>query len=239
MACATPTSHQIKLHAPYLPQANKHGIGVSAAAHLRVTIKPYAAMDEGDLVELFWGGRYVASKLLTTADIGQTLDLRVPESFLQSGKVKTWYQIQKVGSAPSLSASVDVWVKLDCPGGHPNPLSPEENQSLAPLAVPDALRRQGLTAKQRRCGVELTIEAYQNMAAKDEITLRWGDVRMDLPAIGARDVGRPITLNVPPALILEGGEDHQLEVTYCIIDRVGNTSRWAPPRALNVSGVAD
>lgn len=239
MAYATPTSNQIKLHAPYLPQANKHGIGVSAAAHLLVSIEPYAAMDEGDLIELFWGGCYVVSKLLTAADVGQTLALRVPESFLQSGTVKTWYQIQKVGSTPSRSASKDVWVKLDCPGGHPTPLSTEENQSLAPLAVPDALRHQGLTAKQRRCGVELTIEAYQNMAAKDEITLRWGDVRMDLPAINATDVGKPITLNVPPALIQEGGEDQQLEVTYCIIDQVGNTSRWAPPRALNVSTVTD
>jgi hypothetical protein len=38
-------------------------------------------------------------------------------------------------------------------------------------------------------------------------------------------------------LIQEAGEDEQLEVTYCIIDQVGNNSRWAPPRALKVSSV--
>lgn len=237
MTSATPASNRIKLFAPSLPQANKHGVGVNAAAHLMVSIKPYPAMDEGDLIELFWGGCYVASKLLTAADVGQSVALRVPESFLQSGTVRTWYQVQKVGSTPSLSPGKDVLIKLECPGGYPTDPDTEENQRLAPLAVPDTLLRHGLTAKQLRHGVAMTIEAYQNMAAKDEITLRWGDLRMDLPAINAKDVGKPITLNVPPTLIREAGEDEQLEVTYCIIDQVGNNSRWAPPRALRVSTV--
>jgi hypothetical protein len=33
---------------------------------------------------------------------------------------------------------------------------------------------------------------------------------------------------------MEAGEDLRLEVTYCIIDRVGNNSRWAPPRTLKI-----
>jgi len=238
MVHAIQTSTQIKLFAPSLPQANKYGVGAYAAAHLLVTIKPYPAMDEGDLIELFWGDCYVASKLLTTADVGRPLNLRVPESFLQSGRVKTWYQVQKVGNAPSLSPSHEVLIKLDCPGGHLADPDTEENQSLAPLAVPETTLRHGLTAKHLRHGVALTIEAYLNMAAKDEITLRWGDLRMDLPAINAKDVGKPITLKVPPTLIREAGEDEQLEVTYCIIDQVGNNSRWAPPRALKVSALS-
>lgn len=235
MASATPTSRQIKLSAPSLPQANKYGVGAKAAAHLQVTIKPYAAMDEGDLIELFWGDCYVASKLLTAADAGQPVELRVPESFLQNGKVRTWYQVQKVGSAPSRSPGTEVLIKLDCPGGYLADPGTEENQGLAPLAVSETVMRYGLSARQLRRGVALTIEAYQNMAVNDEITLRWGDLRMDLPAIDAKDVGKPITLKVPPTLIREAGEDEQLEVTYCIIDQVGNNSRWAPPRALKVS----
>jgi hypothetical protein len=232
------TTHRLKLLAPWLPQTQNGGIGVEAAAHLLVTINPYPTMEEGDLIELFWGGCYVTAAKLTSVDIGQPLVLRVPESFLHSGTRQTWYQVQKIGHPPSLSPRKTVLIKLDCPGGHLTEPGIDENQSLAPLAIADTVRRHGLTVKQLKRGVALTIEAYQNMAARDEITLRWGDLRMDLPALHAKDVGKPITLNVPPSLIQEAGEDDQLEVTYCIIDQVGNNSRWAPARALKVCSLA-
>ncbi|MDB6145408.1 MAG: hypothetical protein JWP80_4452 [Pseudomonas sp.] len=231
------TPHRLKLFAPSLPQAHKGGIGVTAAARLQVMIKPYPAMDEGDLIELFWGDFYVTSAKVARADIGQSLTLRVPESFLRSGTAVTWYQVQKIGHRPSTSPAKTVLIKLDCPGGHLKQTDTEENQGLAPLAVPSKLLRYGLSPRQLKRGVALTIEAYQNMAPQDEITLRWGDLRLDLPALLPKDVGKPITLTVPPTLIQEAGEDEQLEVTYCIIDHVGNNSRWAPPRALKVSSV--
>jgi hypothetical protein len=231
------TSHRLKLFAPFFPQAHKGGIGVAAAAHLVVTIRPYPAMEEGDLIELFWGDFYVASAKLTSADVGQPFTFRVPESFLRSGTAVTWYQVQKIGRRPSMSPAKSVLIKLDCPGGQLKEAEAEENQGLAPLAIPDQLMRHGLSARQLRRGVALTIEAYQNMAPRDEITVRWGDLRMDLPALHPKDVGRPIILQVPPTLIQEAGEDEQLEVTYCIIDEVGNNSLWAPPRALKVSSV--
>lgn len=33
-------------------------------------------------------------------------------------------------------------------------------------------------------------------------------------------------------MIIEGGEEQRLEVTYCVIDRVGNNSLWAPLRLI-------
>lgn len=82
------SSRHLKLFAPYLPQSNKHGIGALAATNLRVKIDPYPDMDAGDLIELFWGECYVASTLLSESDIGYTLGLHVPESFLQKRKDK-------------------------------------------------------------------------------------------------------------------------------------------------------
>jgi hypothetical protein len=110
----------------------------------------------------------------------------------------------------------------------------DEIQSLAPVSIPETIRRQGVNPSQVKRGVPLTIEPYMNMAVDDEITLRWGDVRMDLPRLKASDVGQPIQVWVPPAIILEAGEDLRLEVTYCILDRVGNNSRWAPARTLKI-----
>jgi hypothetical protein len=140
----------------------------------------------------------------------------------------------QVGQGPAVSLAAQVEIKLDCPGGQSLTLCGHENQHLAPVGLPETIRRQGVNPNQIKRGVPLTIEPYLNMATDDEITLRWGDARMDLPRITAGEVGQPIQVWVPPAIILEAGEDLRLEVTYCILDRVGNNSGWAPPRRLRI-----
>lgn len=230
--CETPIP---RLFAPYLPQAHNHGVGTRAAAHLLVNIDPYPTMDEGDLIELFWDGCYVASKLLSRSDIGYTIVLRVPESFLQTGTTKAYYRVMKVGGVPITSPSRKLRVKLDVPGGHLLTLSNDENQGLAPVSLPEAVIRYGLISRYAKTGMPLAIEPYLNMAPSDEITLRWGDVRMDLPPLKAENVGKPVSLLVPATLVEAAGHERQLEVTYCVIDRVGNNSLWAPPREINVN----
>ncbi|MFW0759308.1 hypothetical protein ACN1C3_32085 [Pseudomonas sp. H11T01] len=228
------TSNKSELIAPTLPHSHKQSISVTTASHLLIDIPPYSGMDEGDLIELFWNNCYVASRVLNVTDVGQPVSLRVPESFIHNGTSRIHYRVMQVGHGPALSAARRVQVKLDCPGGQPLELCGDENQGLEPLGIPETIRRQGVNPNQIKRGVPLTIEPYLNMAAEDEITLRWGDVRMDLPKVKACEVGKPINVWVPPAVILEAGEDNQLEITYCILDRVGNNSRWAPARKLKI-----
>lgn len=230
----TSSNKRQKLFPPYVPQAYKHGIGIRAAANLLVHIDPYPEMDEGDLIELFWDGCYVASKLLSASDVGKTLVLRVPESFLQNGTIKTYYRLMKVGGSPISSASRRLRVKLDMPGGLLIHSSDEENQGLAPVSLPETVIRHGLSITQMAEGLPLSIEPYLNMAPCDEITLRWGDARMDLAPLAEENLGKPIQLLVPDTLIREAGDEALLEVTYCVIDRVGNNSRWAPAREISV-----
>ncbi|WP_458373609.1 hypothetical protein [Pseudomonas laurylsulfatiphila] len=228
------TSNKSGLAAPTLAQSNKAGINVTCAAHLLIDVAPYPAMDAGDLVELFWDNCYVASRVLTASDVGRPVQLRVPESFVANGTSRIHYRVMQIGRGPAVSASQNVQIKLDCPGGQPSALCGDENQCLAPVSIPEAICRQGVNPSQVKRGVPLTIEPYLNMAVDDEITLRWGDVRMDLPPLKSADVGQPIHVWIPPAIILEAGEDLHLEVTYCILDRVGNNSRWAPARTLKI-----
>ncbi|WP_347903209.1 hypothetical protein [Pseudomonas purpurea] len=230
-------SNRVELAAPTLAQSTRNGINLCAAAHLLIEIPPYAAMDEGDLIELYWDNCYVASRVLTAADLGAPVSLRVPQSFVGNGTSGTHYRVMRVGHGPVLSATRRLHIKLDCPGGQPQPLADNENQHLDPVILPDPIRRHGVNASQIKRGVPLTIAPYLNMAAADAITLRWGDVRMDLPKLKASEVGQPINVWVPPAVILEAGEDPRLEVTYCILDRVGNNSRWAPVRTLKIGCV--
>lgn len=225
------TSHTNKLAAPTLAQRSKNTICALAAEQLFITIHPYPNMEEGDLVELFWDGCYVTSKQLGKLDINKPVPLRVPESFIQSGTARLYYRVMHVGSSPALSAQLKVLVKLDCPGGQ---AIGEENQGLAPLVIPEPIQRYGVNPSQIKRGVPLSIEPYPNMAIEDAITLLWGDVRMDIPKLRMIDIGQPVSVFVPPDIIQEAGEDPKLEVTYCVIDRVGNNSRWAPARTLKV-----
>ncbi|VVO63800.1 hypothetical protein [Pseudomonas fluorescens] len=230
----TSTSNTPELSAPTLTQSHKAGVNMISAAHLMIDVAPYPGMDAGDLIELFWNNCYVASRVLAADDVGEMISLRVPESFIANGCARIHYKVMQVGQGPALSPAARVQIKLDCPGGPPSAQCGDENQSLAPVSLPETIRRQGVNPNQIMRGVPLTIEPYLNMATDDEITLRWGDVRMDLPRLKADEVGQPIQVWVPPAIILEAGEDLRLEVTYCILDRVGNNSRWAPPRWLKI-----
>ncbi|PBQ19142.1 hypothetical protein CCL09_07195 [Pseudomonas congelans] len=234
MSQTTCKASPMSLPTPSVPLSSRHGIGVRSASQLAVHVAPYERMEEGDLIELFWDGCYVASTILKASDVGNTVVLRVPESFLQNGKARTYYRLMKIGGMPVTSPCRKLWVKLDAPGGQLVSASTEENQGLAPLHVVPSVIQHGLSRRHLEGGLPMTIEPYLNMAVHDEITVRWGDLRMDLPPLTADDVGEPVDLVVPPALIREGGDEQQLEVSYCVIDRVGNNSLWAPPRILRI-----
>ncbi|MGY2202471.1 hypothetical protein [Pseudomonas gingeri] len=225
-----PLEHS-RLAPPAVPQASRRGIGRVAAEQLSITIPVYPGMDEGDLVELFWDGCYVTSRQVLAGEVGQPISLRVPESFILEGLARIHYRVMHIGCMALASPVLKLPVKLTCPGGLP---IGEENQGLAPLIVPGPIGRYGVNPQQMKRGVPLTLAPYLNMAVEDEITLLWGDVRLDLPKLAPADIGKPVPVFVPPGVIQEAGEDRGLDITYCVIDRVGNNSRWAPVRRLRV-----
>ena len=231
----TRTATPALLTAPTLPQALRNGINALAATQLQVSIAPYPGMDEGDLIELFWNNCFADSRRITACKVGTATQLRVPESFVQDGHARVHYQVMQIGHGPARSAVTTVRVKTNYPGGQPSALYSDENQNLAPVGLPDMIRRYGVNSSQVRRGIPLTIEPYLNMTRGDAITLRWGDARLDLPKIQARAVGIAVQVWVPSAIIIEAGDDSRLDVTYCILDRVGNNSRWAPARTLRIA----
>ena len=118
----TSTSNTTELAAPTLAQSHKAGINLASAAHLLIEVPPYPGMDEGDLIELFWDNCYVASRALKAKDVGQAVQLRVPESFIASGASRVHYRVMQIGQAPIVSPARHVQIKLDCPGGQPSAL---------------------------------------------------------------------------------------------------------------------
>ncbi len=212
---------------PALPLLTHHGIGLHATRHLSAAIEPWEYMDQGDLIEVFWNNCFVVAHTVQPGEPGRTLHLPIPESFALNGEAHLYYRVLRVGHRAQRSPALSFSVKLQCPG---NPLhGSEENQFLAPLQLPETVCLNTLTR-----GVPFCIEPWPNMAPLDSVTLRWGDLRLDLPPLHATQVGQPISGRVAKKIVREAGQDEHLEATYCVLDRVGNASGWAPARQVRV-----
>lgn len=220
-----------ELPPPTLTPVARHGIGAHHVRHLQALIRTDPPMAAGDLLELFWGNRFATAHVLLPGELGAHVALAVPGQVLCRGLNSLHYRLLQPGQHPRSSLPCQVAVKLDCPGGQ---VSPPENPDLAPLQLPPALLRQGLDLRRLTSGVGFCIAPYLHMAEGDAITLRWADLRLDLPPLQADAVGTGVVGMIPPDLILEAGSDDRLEASYCILDRVGNSSHWAPPVRLRV-----
>ena len=102
----THTQTPATLRAPRLPQAIGNGISALASAHLQVDISPYPSMEEGDLIELFWNNCFAASRKVTACKIGTCTHLCVPQSFVQDGPARVYYQVLQIGHGPMRLAGV-------------------------------------------------------------------------------------------------------------------------------------
>lgn len=217
-----------ELSPPTLPGINAAGIGRHSAARLRARVPVQPPMEAGDLLALFWGKRFVVAHTLQAYEPDDSIDLRIPASLLHNGIHRLHYRVLKPGNLPLRSPERQVLVKLDCPGGN------GAHEHLQPLQLTHRLRREGLILDALHDDVPFTLAPYRNMAKGDQITLRWGDLRLDLPALQQSQVGNPLQAKIPLALIHEGGPDRHLELSYCVLDQVGNRSQWAPVTHLQV-----
>ncbi|WP_422421986.1 hypothetical protein [Pseudomonas sp. GZD-222] len=217
-----------ELFPPTLPGINAAGIGRNSAARLCAQIPVQPLMEAGDLLLLFWGQRFVSAHTLQAREVKDAIDMRIPASYLHNGIHRLHYRLLKPGKRPLRSPEQQVQVKLDCPGGN------GADEYLQPLQLPRQLRREGLCLAALSDAVPCTLAPYRNMAEGDRITVRWGDLRLDLPALKQSQVGNPVQAQIPLALICEAGPDRHMELSYCILDRVGNRSHWAPTTQLQV-----
>ncbi len=175
----TRTAPSAMLTAPTLPQANRYGINALAAAQLQVDIAPYPGMEEGDLIELFWNNCFADSRRVSACKIGTPTRLRIPHSFVQDGSAQIHYQVMQIGHGPARSAVTHVRVKTCPPGGQPSPRFSDENQNLAPVSLPDMIRRYGINGSPgatRHSAEHRAVRAYDH----------W---RRHYPALGRRASG--------------------------------------------------
>lgn len=221
-------SQASELPPPSLPGIHAGGIGRHSAARLQARIVIEPPMQAGDLLAIFWGPRFVSAHTLRTDEVPGLIDIPIPGHLLHNGIHRLHYRLLTPGHRPIRSPELQVFAKLDCPGGN------SDHAQLQPLQLAARVRRHGLFLDALNHDLPCTLAPYSNMASGDHITLCWGDLRLDLPPLHAHQVGKPIQANIPLALIQEWGPDPHLQLSYCILDRVGNRSRWACARQLQV-----
>ncbi len=133
----------------------------------------------------------------------------------------------QVGHGPARSAITRVQVKTDYPGGMPSALSLDETQNLAAVSLPETIVAMASTAARSAvaCPDHQAYLVWRPLTRSPcaGVTCAW-----TCRASGWRcRQGGAIGVNCR-RIVSRAGDDHRLEVTYCILDRVGNNSSWAP-----------
>ncbi|MBD1550014.1 hypothetical protein [Pseudomonas typographi] len=214
-----------------LPQRCRAGIGAEAASQLCLRVGRDALLEPGDLVEVFIDDRFATALIVKPEHLGRPLVFQVRNAVQQSGRVRLRYEVLRAGHYSAHSPVTLLLAKLEYPGGAPLREGEEENQFLPPICFPRAL---SVRQARQHGGLPFYLPAYPNMAAGDEITVRWGDERFDLPPLLPRQVGQPVQGTIPLAALRQVRPGRWQDVTWSAVDRVGNHSRWAPCQALEL-----
>lgn len=134
------------------------------------------------------------------------------------------------GSESVSARSLDLRIKLDPPGGFdPEVGTPYINENLdLPVVVPASIDPGTPSAT-------VTVPVYENMAAGDTVTLRWGHDGNDLESseLTEAEVGQPVVFDVPRSVIDAGGVGFQ-NVNYQVYDVVSNWSKWSPAAVADI-----
>ncbi|MBB3228273.1 hypothetical protein FHW69_002908 [Luteibacter sp. Sphag1AF] len=134
---------------------------------------------------------------------------------------RTYHYIQRnLGGTATASGVATVLVKFRIPGE-----DDAGNLTLtAPFVTPAVI---GASTP-----VTVTIDPWQNAFEKDRLILLWGAVSYEVP--GPFPVDQPVTFTVPAKIIADGGSNPAMEVSYRVVDQVGNLSQRSPVTLVHV-----
>lgn len=216
------------------------GINIAAAVEnfklgLQVFIPAWTSMGEGDSVQVLLGDVVVVSDSIDQSEVGQRRVLFIESERLTPGATTLAYKVTRLGQTPEQSAELDVYVKLDRPGGQDQNGDIPGHSELH-LEIDAQIVEGGVDKDQAAEGVPVTIKAYPNMAEHDEIRLSWGG-QFVTHTVLASEVGSDVVITVDEATILAAGDSgpEGLAVTFDVYDMVENHSEdWAAETRLVV-----
>ena len=203
---------------------------------LQVYISPWSSMGVGDSVRVMLNGTtVVATETIESGEQNQRVTTFVPAARITSGQYTLHYIVKRFGQTDDPSAETKILVKLDRPGGQDQDGDTPGHSELK-FDLPQDIIDDGVDADAARAGVLVTIKAYPNMAAGDNIKLSWGGQFVSY-TVQESDLNQDVEICVDEATILDAGDSgiNGLAVTYEVYDVVQNRSEdWAAETRITV-----
>ncbi|SDF57164.1 hypothetical protein [Dyella sp. 333MFSha] len=209
-------------------------VGPNAAGSIGVIVGPWDGFVDGDIARIRWGGTtgpVVGSRLINAEDNGKAIPVTVRASAIHAIGAGTFDVVhENVGASGTVvySPSLSVEVKLSVPGGlDPDPSTETINEGLKPPEVVPWPLGADLS------NVRIVVARYLNIEAGDRITASWHGFQHEI-TLSSADVAKPsFEIAIPEDEIRQIGAG-TATVTYRILDRVTNSSKWAPHTQVEV-----
>ncbi|MDM3887161.1 hypothetical protein QSV36_16445 [Pseudomonas sp. BCRC 81390] len=187
------------------------------SAGLPVVIPAYPNMQVDDVIKVYWDDDQVWTHKVRIGQQGQPLTLNIPADDIPAGITELYYSVTAPGAtAEEQSLRLNVLVRLNYPGED----STLQDQ-LAPVTVSHA--RIDLNSR----NVQVTVPPYAKMRRYDRIQLSWSGHMLE-HEVTSRQVGKDVIADIPDAVV-DGSSDVNVEISYYVVDEVGNESYdWSP-----------
>ncbi len=227
-----------ELEAPTVPLIQAQG-GIRAAnvldpeSYVVVQIPANLHNAQGDTILLYWQEEDFAVDQyeIRQGDATRVISMKVSAVDIKrvgDGSIEVWYErVSRTPGEPRLgSPPVKVTVKTTIPGGDdPDPIdTPYVNENLkAPSITPPGV----IDREAAEEGVTVTVQAWQNMAVGDRLTVNWGSRSIGPLVIQGAEVASPVEVPVNSQAILDAGDSDNLIVAYSIRDIVGQWSKYS------------
>lgn len=156
-------------------------------------------------------------------NINKQLTFDIPAGQITNGSANAFYIVTRLNQGPVESDSLLLWVKLTRPGDVDTDSEPGHSGLLYTLD-PDPSK--GVDADMAKGGIKMLVKPYTNIATYDRIFCRWGDELVSYYPVTEAQVAdpanNPIIVTFTEEVIKKEGSKPIVEVSFQVVDRVGN-----------------
>lgn len=198
----------------------------TSAKGLRVLVQAYLYMAEDDTIRLYIDEKLVDTAVLPADHGDHDVVMHVAANLVPSGVHILSYKIwRKSGQAPE-GAQLDVWFKIDPPGGiDPEPDMPG-HQRLKPAKLPfkdgDVIDK-NIAAE----GFTAIVPPWPFMTPGDTLMSHYHGILVSPHTVQESEVGKEISVFVSPKDIEDAGPADPAVMVYQIKDQVENVSDFS------------
>lgn len=191
------------------------------SAGLPVVIQSYSKMQVDDVIKIYWDDDLVWTHKVRAGQDGQPLTFNIPTEDIPAGITELYCSVTPVDSeSEEQSPHLSVLVRLNYPGEN----AANEDSLAPPLVSHDKIELDSQ-------GVQVTIPVYSKMRRYDRIYLSWSDHTLE-HEVKSNEVGKAVVIDIPDTVV-EGASDADLDISYYVVDEVGNESAdWSASKVI-------